>query len=419
LIRHVGSGDPPIVVLHGGWGYAFYPFDDAIATIPRRFVIPDRTGYDGTPLAELPVGFHAWYAAETEGVLDRLAIRRCVLWGHSDGAVIAAICAIRDPARYDAIVLEALHLGRDKPRSRAFFEMMANDPDGFGPRITGKLAAADGRWRDVLRMGGRAWLHIAATPGDDFFDRRLGELAVPTLVLHGADDPRTEPGELDRFRREVPHAKIEMIAGAGHSPHSERASAAVCSRLVRTFLAIALLAACGKSNDKPPPPPSEPASDEPPRVTIKELAAAKLETVEGTAGGKAFTIDLPKSLLKKPEVSGAYSTWEPQKAWFDTPDFTVQFNDMPMSPDSTGSPTPIGDDAAKRKIVRAEKLPDGGYINLDARDDKAFYNLEVCRPAFGGALCCTMIQRADKPIDGFADAIALGEKICRSMKPKS
>ncbi len=56
-VRDVGAGDPPIVVLHGGWGYGFYPFDDAIAGIRRRFVIPDRTG--GSPArSELPHGFH-------------------------------------------------------------------------------------------------------------------------------------------------------------------------------------------------------------------------------------------------------------------------------------------------------------------------------------------------------------------------
>ena len=235
VIRDVGHGDPPIVVLHGGWGYAFYPFDDAIAAIPRRFVIPDRTGYAGEPPGELAPGFHAAFAIETEGVLDELAIRRCVLWGHSDGAVIAAILAIRDPSRYAAIVLESIHLDRVKPRSRAFFTMMAEDPDGFGERVASRLAI-NPHWRDVLRAGGRAWLHIAATPADDFYDRRLGELTVPVLVLHGADDPRTEPGELDRLRREVPRARVEIVAGAGHSPHSERATAATCSRIVAEFL---------------------------------------------------------------------------------------------------------------------------------------------------------------------------------------
>lgn len=234
----------PLLVLHGGWGYGFYPFDAQIAELggELRFLIPERTGYGRSPhLAALPPRFHEAAAAEAEAFLDALGVERCAIWGHSDGAVIAAIAALRRPDRYRAIILEALHLDREKPRSRAFFTMMAEDPDGFGPRVTGRLAAdhGDPYWRTVLGFGGRAWLSIAASaasPDGDFYGGRLGDLRVPTLVLHGADDPRTEPGELDRVRREAPHAEIHLVPGAGHSPHSERAAAAAATAAAAAFL---------------------------------------------------------------------------------------------------------------------------------------------------------------------------------------
>lgn len=230
-VREAGNrSGAPLLVLHGGWGYAFYPFDRPVAALGAayRFIIPDRTGYGRSPaIAALPRRFHEGAAREMEELLDAMGVARCTLWGHSDGAVIALLMALRAPDRYRAIVLEALHLDREKPRSRAFFTMMAEEPDGFGGRIAARLAADHGeaRWRDVLRMGGRAWLDIAATPGEDFYDRRLHELRVPALLLHGSEDPRTEPGELDRVRREVPGARIELVPGGGHSPHSERAAA--------------------------------------------------------------------------------------------------------------------------------------------------------------------------------------------------
>jgi pimeloyl-ACP methyl ester carboxylesterase len=238
--RDEGQGEPPIVLLHGGWGYAFYPFDDAIARIPRRFVSPDRTGYGKSPpVATLPHGFHGRYADEMLAFLDALSIDRCILWGHSDGAVIAILMALRDPARCTRIVVEALHLDREKPRSRAFFEMMAQDPDGFGERVATKLAADHGgAWRTIIRADGEAWLDIAATPDEDLFEGRLHELAVPTLVLHGTDDPRTEPGELERLRREVPHAEIRMIEGGQHAPHSERAHRRACTDIVARFAGV-------------------------------------------------------------------------------------------------------------------------------------------------------------------------------------
>jgi pimeloyl-ACP methyl ester carboxylesterase len=234
-----GGRGEPIVLLHGGWGYGFYPHDDAIAKLDRRFVIPDRTGYGGSPhIDEMPPKFHVAAAIETEKLLDALGIERSVLWGHSDGAVIATILALRNPERYDGIVVEAIHLDREKPHSRDFFLQMFNNPDAFGERVTRKLADEHGEdyWRTIIRAAGRAWLDIAANPKEDFYENRLKDLRVPMLVVHGADDPRTEPGELDRIKREVPTAQIEMIEGGGHSPHSTRTTAARVTAIVDDFL---------------------------------------------------------------------------------------------------------------------------------------------------------------------------------------
>ncbi|HEX9494901.1 MAG TPA: alpha/beta hydrolase [Candidatus Limnocylindria bacterium] len=234
-----GGGGEPLVILHGGWGYGYYPHDDAIATLDRRFVIPDRTGYGGSPHIErLPPRFHAAAAVETETLLDALGIERCVLWGHSDGAVIATLMALRHPERYTGLIVEAIHLDREKPRSRDFFLRMAHDPDAFGERVARKLAEdlGDDYWRTIIRADGQAWLDIAATPNEDLYDDRLHELRVPMLVIHGTDDPRTEPGELDRIRRDVPAARIEMIEGGGHSPHSTRGTAAEVTAIVAEFL---------------------------------------------------------------------------------------------------------------------------------------------------------------------------------------
>jgi pimeloyl-ACP methyl ester carboxylesterase len=241
FVRDVGPRDgAPLLVLHGGWGYAYYPFDAQIAALPeRRFVIPDRTGYGRSPrIAALPPRFHRAAAVEHVAMLDALGIERCAIWGHSDGAIIAAMIALHHPARVTGLIVEALHVERAKPRSREFFTMMLEDPDGFGPKVGARLAAdhGDEYWRAVLGAGGRAWLNIAAAPDDDFFDGRLGDIAAPVLVLHGADDPRTEPGELDRVARTLPRATFHIIAGAGHSPHSERSASAEATEVAARFL---------------------------------------------------------------------------------------------------------------------------------------------------------------------------------------
>ena len=240
-VREAGAG-PPLVFLHGGWGYEIYPFDRQLDAFgDRRVVIPDRTGYGRSPrITDLPVDFHRRAAAETSRVLDALGIERAALWGHSDGAVIAVWMGLAEPDRFTAVILEAVHFYRVKPRSREFFETAVRDPDSLGDRVCRVLERDHGSdWRTLIRLGGTAWLALADTaprPDADLYDGRLGELAPRATFVHGAEDPRTEPGELDAVRRALPDAVFAVIPGAGHSPHSERGVFEECNSAVRAFL---------------------------------------------------------------------------------------------------------------------------------------------------------------------------------------
>jgi len=214
----------PLVILHGGWGYDMYPFDRQIAAYGtrRRVVIPDRSGYGESPsLSALPVDFHQRAADETLAVLDGLELRRPALWGHSDGAIVALRLALAHPGRIGAVVAEATHFFRRKPASKPFFENVIANPAST----------------EIMRAHAIAWLRIGdeATASEDFYDGRLGALAVPTLVVHGARDPRTEPDEIEALRRGAPAIAVRIF-DAGHSPHSEPASADAVTAAVARFL---------------------------------------------------------------------------------------------------------------------------------------------------------------------------------------
>src|SRR3954465_14758236 len=91
--REFGAG-PPVVILHGGWGYEVYPFDRQIAALTPeyRVVIPDRSGSgQSVGIERQETDFHHRAAAETWAVIDALGLERPTLWGHSDGAVIALL----------------------------------------------------------------------------------------------------------------------------------------------------------------------------------------------------------------------------------------------------------------------------------------------------------------------------------------
>jgi pimeloyl-ACP methyl ester carboxylesterase len=231
--------------LHGGWGYDIYPFDRQIDAFGDKFriLIPDRSGYGRSPrIDSLPADFHRRAAAEMASFLDALDIDRAVLWGHSDGAVIAAIMGLETPSRFAGLILEAFHYDRAKPRSRDFFTSMASNPEVFGERVCSVLAGEHGEpyWKELLQEAGRAWLKIAEQsdqPEKDFYGGRLADLSVPTMFIHGSDDPRTEPDELDRVQQLLPRAIFRVIQGGGHSPHSERASADASIKAARELIA--------------------------------------------------------------------------------------------------------------------------------------------------------------------------------------
>lgn len=226
-MREAGSGSP-IVILHGGWGYEAYPFDAAIEALApaHRVIAPDRVGYGRSGrVAALPRGFHRLMAEETLAVMDALGIREAALWGHSDGAVIAAHLAFLAPERVSAIVLEAVHFLAFKHASIEFFETAVRDPEKFGPAVVEACRRDHGdSWKEVLAAGGWAWLDIideGRRGRRDVYSGRLSEVRAPALLLHGKRDPRTEPGEVEAAHAALPRARIEWV-DAGHSPHTSR-----------------------------------------------------------------------------------------------------------------------------------------------------------------------------------------------------
>jgi len=249
--REVGSG-PPLVFLHGGWGYGVYPIDRQIDALSShvRLLIPDRSGHghSARSAGPLPLDFHRRAAEETLLVLDVLGIERAVFWGHSDGAVIATMIGLQAPERCDRLILEAFHFYRSKPRSHEiFFQRFANDPGAVGEKLQKLLAADHGEehWRNVVQRNCSVWLELAAMsahpdedlPVADLYGGRLGELRVPVTFMHGRGDPRTEPGEIERAHNTVPDSQLRFIENGRHSPHREEASWQECNEVLLELVA--------------------------------------------------------------------------------------------------------------------------------------------------------------------------------------
>ena len=76
----------------------------------------------------------------------------------------------------------------------------------------------------MITSHANAWMEIAlesSGPEDDLYGGRLSEIEAPVLFIHGRLDPRTEFGELTAATTQLPHAEMQRLDGAAHSPHSE------------------------------------------------------------------------------------------------------------------------------------------------------------------------------------------------------
>ena len=242
--RDEGEG-VPVILLHGGWGYSLNPFNRQQKKLRDEFrvICPDRSGYGGSTRLNngFSTDFHHRAAAETLSLLDALDIERAFFWGLSDGAVIAAILGFTAPERVRGLILEAFHYYRMKPSSREFFETLAHQPEALGTELCGRFALEFGEknWRDLITNHAKVWSDIAfesSGPEDDLYGGRLREISAPTLFIHGRLDPRTEPGELDAAGAQLQHAEMQLLDSAGHSPHSEAASADLATQFARKFL---------------------------------------------------------------------------------------------------------------------------------------------------------------------------------------
>ena len=85
----------------------------------------------------------------------------------------------------------------------------------------------------------------------NFYGRRLSDLRIPVLLVHGARDPRTEAGELDALKvalhmgadavrpptapQTIP-SRMVLLAEGGHSPHSEPATASQVTDAAMAFV---------------------------------------------------------------------------------------------------------------------------------------------------------------------------------------
>ncbi len=212
-----------ILYLHGS-GHTADSFAGQTAAIPGSVSLAMPGHPDGEPLATV-AELAAWLA----GDIVRRASGPAMICGNSLGAAVALQTALTYPGEVAGLIL--IGGGARLRVGSQIFEMI----DQRWPACIDELVGFSvdeqcphplrRRLHDMhLAVGRRATrLDYAVCNEFDGMDR-VGSIAVPTLIVVGANDRMTPPKYADFLHRAIAGSELAVIDGAGHLPHLEQTS---------------------------------------------------------------------------------------------------------------------------------------------------------------------------------------------------
>lgn len=249
-VAEAGAGRP-VVFIHGlGWDLSLW--HPQIARLAHRYraIAADTRGHGGT---EAPAGPYdiAMFAEDWAALLDTMALRDVCLVGLSQGGMIAQRLAAERPDLVAALVLVATACDSN-PASEAIMESRLAALETDGPEASAMVAAQgifSQGWREAQPgelsrfIAWRAAMPTApiaaATRAAFGMDLKplLPRIALPTLVISGAEDRLTPPPRQAEIASLIPGSRHAMVAEAGHIIPAEQPAA--FSALLDEFLAEA------------------------------------------------------------------------------------------------------------------------------------------------------------------------------------
>lgn len=245
--RRISQG-PPTVILHGGPGAHhdyLLPGFDALARGRELIYYDQRGGGRSAVPRETPVGWRE-QVADLEGLRAAWGLERLTLAGYSWGGLLALLYAVEFPERVASLALVSpapawrearleferrfaeRNLAPALQRERAVLResgLRERDPLAYAQRLF-ELSVAPyfsdpSRAHELtpFRVTGRTQQEVWSSLGD--FDLRpaIARLSIPTLVMHGEDDPI--PLATARSVAGLLRAEFHPLPRCGHVPYVE------------------------------------------------------------------------------------------------------------------------------------------------------------------------------------------------------
>jgi pimeloyl-ACP methyl ester carboxylesterase len=232
-LHALAFGDGPrTLVAAGGWTGSWEVWEEPIAQLTAdgwRCIAYDHRGAGESPVDPASISVQAMID-DVFGVLDALAVERCVLAGESQGGAIAQYAAARSPQRFDGLVLSAPAPTGRRPGSAPFAELCRADyPQAVAGFVERCFPEPDvdhiKRWaRNVLlRAEPEQAARIIEMWGDgDVPDLDAAGIAVPTLIVHGTADAIVPIDVSRALAGRLPDVELLELDGIGHVPTMTR-----------------------------------------------------------------------------------------------------------------------------------------------------------------------------------------------------
>ena len=233
-VHYVDAGTgSPVILLHG-LADDIGVWESVIAPLAAKYrvVALDQIGFGRSdkPLLNYRV---STFVDFLDGFLNELKIDHASLVGNSLGGWIAADFALAHPDRVDRLVLcdaagYAAVAKQMDPRALSALRLASRDDI----RYLGPLTFHDKRFYEDVDVAFKQRVTAgdsytvkqvleSMVRGEDVLDGRVGAIHKPTLILWGRDDKIIPLSFAERFHKETPGSRLEVIDNCGHMPHVE------------------------------------------------------------------------------------------------------------------------------------------------------------------------------------------------------
>lgn len=241
------AGQPPLVLIHGLSSHmGYWEYQVPVLARTHRVLAVDLPGYGASGRPDAPYT-PPWYADLLATWMETVGLTRAILVGHSMGGQISLTLALRHPEKVDRLVLAApagletfapgparwmkdyWHEGRAlearEDELRATFSTLVFNRMDEGAEALLAERVRLGR-HPAFRGTSVAVARSVAGMLDHPVYARLGEIAVPTLIVYGTDDrmipnPAFTGGSTraiaQRGQRAIRGSELVMLDGAGHT----------------------------------------------------------------------------------------------------------------------------------------------------------------------------------------------------------